>query len=71
LSKKIEAALRLLKPHRRLLRRLSSTGGQTSFFVGWFCNADTGEGFDRQILEEMADLRVGLELNIYVSDKRQ
>jgi Domain of unknown function (DUF4279) len=68
LSKQIEAALVLLKPHRRLLRRLSSTGGRISFFVGWFCDEHTGDSFDNQILDEMADLRIGLDLNIYIPD---
>src|SRR5689334_9178306 len=32
----MRAALILLKPHRRILRKLSSTGGRISFFVGLF-----------------------------------
>jgi Domain of unknown function (DUF4279) len=68
LSKQIEAALVLLKPHRRMLRNLSSTGGKISFFVGWFCDEHTGESLNQEILEEMADLRIGLDLNIYIPD---
>jgi hypothetical protein len=67
----MEAALELLKPHRRMLRRLSSTGGRISFFVGWFCDEHTGETFNYQILEEIADLRIALDLNLYVPDKRE
>ena len=70
LSKQLEAALGMLKPHRRILRRLSSTGGSISFFVGWFFKEHAGESFSRQILDEMADLRIVLELNIYVPDNR-
>jgi Domain of unknown function (DUF4279) len=70
LSDKIEAALALLKPHRGILRELSSTGGQVSFYIGWFCDEHTGEGLSWQILEEMSDLRIELELNIYVPDER-
>jgi len=51
-----------------MLRRLSSTGGQISFFVGWFLDAHAGESFSDQILKEMADLRIALDLNIYVRD---
>jgi hypothetical protein len=51
-----------------MLRRLSSTGGRVSFFVGWFCEEYTGESFDREILEAMADLRIALDLNIYIPD---
>jgi hypothetical protein len=68
LLKQIESALELLKPHRRMLRRLSSTGGRISFFVGWFCEEHTGESFDHGILEAMADLGIALDLNIYIPD---
>ena len=71
LSKQMEAALELLKPHRRMLRRLSSTRGRIGFFAGWFCDEHTGATFDYQILEGMADLRIALDLNLYVPDKRE
>jgi uncharacterized protein DUF4279 len=64
----IRAALALLKPHRRMLRKLSSTGGRISLFVGWFCDGHTGESLDWQILNEMTELRIALDLNIYVPD---
>jgi hypothetical protein len=70
LSEKIEAALALLKPHRALLQELSSTGGRVAFFIGWFCDADTGDGLRWQILKGMSDLRIELELNIYIPDER-
>ena len=66
LPEKIQAALSLLKPHRELLRELSSTGGEVSFFVGWFLEDNTGSYFDWKILDELVDLRIGLELDIYV-----
>jgi hypothetical protein len=69
LQKQIEATLTLLQPHRLMLRRLSSTGGTISFYVGWFCDEDTGETLDAQILERMARLRVALELSIYLPDQ--
>ena len=69
LSKKIEAAAQLLKPHRTILRRLSSTGGRISFYIGWFCDEHTGEEFSYEILARMADLHIALDLNIYVPDK--
>jgi hypothetical protein len=70
LSEKIEAALALLKPHRAILRELSSRGGRVAFYIGWFCDEDTGEGLGWQILEKMSDLRIELELNIYVPEER-
>jgi uncharacterized protein DUF4279 len=69
LSKKIETAVRLLKPHRTLLRRLSSTGGRISFYIGWFCDEHTGEALSHENLARMAELRIALDLNIYVPDK--
>ena len=71
LSKQMEAALELPKPHRRILRRLSATGGRISLFAGWFCDEHTGATLDYQILEGMADLRLALDLNLYVPDKRE
>jgi Domain of unknown function (DUF4279) len=69
LPEQIEDALPLLKPHRSILRRLSSSGGSISFYVGWFFKEDAGERFGWQILREMSDLRIDLELNIYLPDK--
>lgn len=68
LPKQIEAALAVLKPHRAILRRLSSTGGRLSFYVGWFCAGDTGERLDWQLLEAMTDLRIALDLNVYMPE---
>jgi hypothetical protein len=64
----MRAALIMLKPHRRILRTLSSTGGRISFFVGLFCDEHTGESFDCQLLGEMTELRIALDLNVYVPD---
>jgi len=66
ISKKVEAALTLLEPHRALLRKLSSTGGTVSFFVGWFCESDTGERLSAQVVERMARFRIALDLNVYL-----
>jgi hypothetical protein len=71
LREKIAAALSLFRPHRELLRELSSTGGEVSFFVGWFLDENTRDYFDWQILGEMADLRIGLDLDVYVPQEPQ
>lgn len=71
LSKQVEAVLLLLTPHRTMLRRLSSTGGAISFYVGWFCDEDTGETLNAHILEQMARLKIALELNIYLPDQTE
>jgi hypothetical protein len=69
LVKRIEAALVRLRPHRPALKRFSSTGGTTSFFIGWFLDADTGEVLPPQMLQELGDLRISLELCVYMPDK--
>lgn len=52
-----------------MLRRLCSTGGRISFYIGWFCDEHTGEALSHEILAQMADLRIALDLNIYVPDR--
>jgi len=69
LAKKIRSALLRLKPRKRTLRSLSATGGSIVLFVGWFCDRHTGESFDARLLREASDLRIGIDLNIYVTDE--
>ena len=66
LSKKIEAALTRLEPYREVLEEVWSTGGRLSFFIGWFLDEDTSDTLDWPILQKMSQLRIELELNIYV-----
>jgi hypothetical protein len=66
---RLEAALELIKPHRSVLRKVSSTGGSISFYIAWFCDEHTGERLTWSILEAMTDLRIALDLNIYVPDR--
>lgn len=54
-----------------MLRRLSSTGGTISLYVGWFCDENTGEMLNAQILQRMAVMQIALELNIYLPDQPQ
>lgn len=68
LSRKIEAALAQLEPHRAVLHDVSSTGGRISFYVGWFLDEATAETLDWRILEKMSQLRIELALNIYGPD---
>jgi hypothetical protein len=49
-------------------RNLEVPGG---FYAGWFCDEHTGASFNRRIFEEMADLRMALELFIYVPDNQK
>ena|ERR1700738_5329801 len=70
LSEKFDAALVLLRPHRAILRELSSEGGRVTFYIGWFCDEHTGDLLPWKLLEEMSDLRIELEFNIYIPDQR-
>jgi hypothetical protein len=70
LSERFDAALVLLRPHRAILRELSSGGGRAAFYIGWFCDEHTGDALPWKILEEMSDLRIDLELNLYIPDER-
>ncbi len=64
----MKAALLWLTPHRALVRRLVATGGNVSFCVGWFCDEHTGEAIEAELLAAMADLRVTLDLRLYIPD---
>jgi len=68
LPEQIEAALTLLRPHEPMLRELSSAGGRISFYVGWFCDEDTGETLGVQLMESMARMGIALDLLIYFPD---
>jgi hypothetical protein len=69
LARQIETALGLLQPHRRTLRRFSSSGGRISLFVGWFLDADIREVLEHRLLDQAADLRVAIDLDVYVPDR--
>jgi hypothetical protein len=69
LPDKIAAILALLTPHRAMLRKISSTGGTISLYIGWFCDDHTGMTLNTQILSAIADLRISIELFIYVPDE--
>ena len=66
---RLEAALELMKPHRSILRKVSSSGGSISFSIAWFCDEHTGATLASNILEAMTHLRIGLDLHIYAPDR--
>ncbi len=53
-----------------MLQELSSEGGRVTFYIGWFCDEHTGDTLPWKLLEEMSDLRIDLEFNIYIPDER-
>ena len=66
MQKQVATVITVLRPHKRMLRRISSTGGRISFFIGWFCARDTGERLDWEVLSAMAEMRISLDINIYI-----
>ena len=69
LARQIETALGLLQPHRRMLRRFSSSGGGISLFIGWFLDADIREVLEHRLLGQAADLRVAIDLDVYIPER--
>jgi hypothetical protein len=67
-ANQMENALAQVVPHRRLLKRLASTGGKISFAVAWFCDEHTGASLDSSLLSELAGLKIGIELFVYAPD---
>jgi hypothetical protein len=68
LTKQLEAALVLLRPHQALLRELSSSGGELNFSVGLFSGENTMEVLNIKLMETMVSLRIDLVLDIYSPD---
>lgn len=68
---KISSALAFLKPHREILQEMSSSGGQISFYIGWFLERDTGEVFNGMIWQAMAEMRIDLDLAMYIPDRAE
>jgi hypothetical protein len=58
-------AVGALTPQRIFLREIRSTGGSMYFYVFWYPNGDTGEMFEIDLLMNMADLGIGLGINVY------
>jgi len=57
-----------LAPHRHFFHGFRSQGGTIELFVGWFFDGQSGDVFDCDLLARMADLKIGLSLDIYGPD---
>jgi len=70
LPQSIAAALTVLKPHSEFLQSLAEDGVQFAFFVGWFSEEQSSGGtLGVKLLQDLADLRISLELNFYAPDQ--
>lgn len=54
-----------LQPAARFLRELRQGGGQAELFVGWFFVIFSALLFEHALLARLADLELGLRLDIY------
>jgi len=65
LPQSLTAALAILKEHNDFLLSLSEEGVEFAFFVGWFSDSSSGDTLQWQLLDELAKLRISLELDVY------
>jgi hypothetical protein len=54
-----------LANHRAMLEQITSTGGTLNFFIGWFSDGNSGEEFDWDLLQKLADLKISLHFDVY------
>lgn len=65
LSVLMEETVAYLSRHKGMLDELIATGGKFNFFVGWFSGANSGELFDWKLLQQLADLNISLDMDVY------
>jgi len=63
----ISEVLDQLMPHRAFFHQISSEGGRTEFFIGWFFEGQSGDTFDCDLLSRLGDMKIDLALDIYPS----
>jgi hypothetical protein len=54
-----------LAPNKGFFHRMRTEGGTVEFFVGWFFEGQSGDVLDCDLLARMADLKIGLSLDVY------
>ena len=64
LARCLSEAVDALERSKGFLDDLRSTGGSVEFYCFWYPNGDTGEVFDPRLLRRMADLNIGLGINV-------
>jgi hypothetical protein len=66
LSAGLSSTVVLLKPHRAYLWELVDSGIEAYLSVGWLGRQwNFGDWFDWQLMQDIADLRLSLDLDIY------
>lgn len=69
LPEHVAAVVERLKLHQDAMRVLSDNGTSFSFFIGWFSDFNSRDVFEWALLEDLAALRISLDLDIYGPDK--
>lgn len=54
-----------LFPNIDFLQSIRSSGGDLEYFVGWFANADSGEVFDLELMNQLVELGISLSVCVY------
>ena len=65
LERFIERSNKILQPHKRFLRHISSTGGSIEYFVGMYLDKNHGVILSPELLDELAKLQITLALDLY------
>ena len=55
--------------HKQFIEDILSTGGRLSYFIGIFIEGNAGLTLSHSVLKQVSELGIGLELDIYPSDK--
>ena len=64
----LKSALATLQPHQEYLAKLVADGAKLRFFVGWFSGFNSRDVLDWQLLQDIAALKISLDLDIYGPD---
>ena len=69
LAEALSEGVRRITPAKEVLKDIVESGGSASIAVGWFCKGDVGARLPQELLAEMANLKVTLDLYVYLSDE--
>ena len=47
--------------------KIHSSGGRIEYFIGWFCDGNSGEIFNLLLLKELVELKIELSFDVYGS----
>lgn len=64
LARCLREAVFSLEPRKDELESLRSTGGSLLFYASWEAMGDTGEVFERELLQDIAALGIDLGMNV-------